>query len=141
MLSRNIPAIFEVKVGLQLWAPCSFDSMCTRSIVNCYFISINLLKKLRKGHLGGWDGGFQNVFFSFHYSSLHVNQYDHTSRFMSHRAIYRQPVPGNLNDDNLFTFEYSTTFSGIKDFFRKITHVLQKWSCSMHCSWLAPSCM
>ena len=33
-------------------------------------------------------------------------------RAMSHEAIYRQPVPGNLQEDNSFSFECLHTFIG-----------------------------
>ena len=67
-----------------------------------------------------------------------------TGFIMSHQAFYKQLVQGNLQvGAKRFTFECSPgiTFGDRKSLFDKTTPVLPKWSCSMRCGWLPPSCL
>ena len=60
-------------------------------------------------------------------------------RAMSHEAIHRQPVPGNLKEENPFTFENSHNFMGfLRHSVGKILMWYQSGLTALHCSWLPP---
>ncbi len=49
-------------------------------------------------------------------------------RAMSHEAIYRQPVPGNLHEEKTFTIQCSYIFLGDHEMMR---HCLKNYSCAI----------